>query len=181
MKTKTKQRFAFRKACGYFSIFGFITSLVFHLTSILGFSLFGAFVGFLHIGALLAFGLMLIFVLNVPGGEIWKREFVTERLKSVIPKKLSFVVLSFFIYMILNSIWISIIRPNGLPSFRDEKYVILSEGRINTQQVIREITKEEYDLLNAKDIRDLTGYWMFFYLIPALYFWFSLKKQVLDV
>lgn len=177
MKAKTRQRFSFRKACAYFSVLGFITSLVFHLTSILGFSLFGAFVGFLHIGALLAFGLMLIFILNVPGGEIWKREFVTERLKSVIPKKPSFVVLVFFIYMILNSIWISVTRPDGLPSFRNEKYVILSEGRINTQQIIREITKEEYDLLNAKDIRDFSGYWMFFYLNPALYFCFSLKNS----
>lgn len=176
MNTKNKQSFSFRKVCAFFSIFGFIASLVVHVFSLLGFSLFNVFAGFLYIGALLAILLMVIFVLNVAGGEIWKREFFTERLSTVIPKKMWFVVLGFFVYMVFYSIWLEVVKPNGSPTLRDKKYVLLSEGRTDYQRVIRELTQAEYEALNTKDMTELSGYKMFFYLVPALYFWFSIKK-----
>jgi hypothetical protein len=176
MASDNKQSFSFRMSCAVFSIFCFITSLIVHIVSLLGFSFFNGFAGFLHIGAVLAVLLMIIHILNVPGGEIWKRSFFSERLIGAIPGKMGFVMAGFFIYMILGSIWFSVIR-EGVPSFTNGKYVLLSEGRTNNQKVVREITEAEYDLLITKEIKNLSTFWMFFYLIPTLYFWYSLKME----
>jgi hypothetical protein len=114
----------------------------------------------------------------VQGGEIWKRELFTNRLFGLLPKKLHFAILAVFIYALLNSIWIDATKPNGLANSIDGKYVLLSEEKTENKRVIREITLEEFNLLNAKNMRNISGYWMFLYLISALYFWKTAKKEV---
>jgi hypothetical protein len=155
----------------YFSLLafvGFAVSLIIHLLTFLGLNLNERvpWIWILHLGIFIVFVPMLIAPLN------WERKHWWRNFLAPMPKWVHYIAYGFFAYGIINFLIFISLSMEGSPDIRDGKYVLRSDGRVEDQRVIREISKEEYDLRNDRIVRGFSGHWMIFYLIPALYFWF---------
>ena len=56
----------------------------------------------------------------------------------------------------------------GSPEIRDGHYVLMSHGNL-----IGNLTLDDYLAMKRYQMRLFSGHWMFFYLLPALYFTFG--------
>ena len=177
--------FSFRKFLAKVAFAGFGLSLLFHLMACLGVNVTDSFpfVWLLHLG---------IFVVFVPMGMSTLLESGNAMDKGVrynwfasIPRKARLLAGIFFIYAILNFMLFVALNQGGSPEILNGEYVLYSGGRVSQRRVIREISKAEYDLMQAEILRGFSGGWMIFYLVPALHFGYfrssdEVKERVFD-
>jgi hypothetical protein len=163
-----------RHGFGFCAFIGFGISLVVHLLTFLGLNISEhvPWIWVLHLG-IFVFGVPMVFSsINLEGRkDFWRKYFAP------MPHWVRYVVYGFFAYTAINFIIFFALTHEGSPDIRGGKYVLRSDGRPEDQRVIREISKEEYDLRNDRILRGFSGHWMIFYLVPALYFWFPRNDE----
>jgi hypothetical protein len=54
------------------------------------------------------------------------------------------------------------------PAIRNGEYVLNNHG-----EILRTLTRSEYFHLKSAELRIFASEWMFFYLVPATYWWFA--------
>jgi len=135
-------------------------SVVVHGATFFGVSLPAAFPPLwgLHVVAIIAFGAMMLTSRR------------TQRVEGfALPKWpvwAYLLVIAAFLYAFINfAICFGLIH--GTPEVRDGLYVLSDHGRI-----IRELSADEYRWQQAYIARGFSGHWMFFLVLPSLYFTF---------
>jgi len=68
----------------------------------------------------------------------------------------------------------SFVEPSkqGKPEIQNGQFVLVSPG-----QTVHAISEQEYYLRKNYNVRGFSGHWIFFYLIPTLYFWFGVRPR----
>jgi hypothetical protein len=68
----------------------------------------------------------------------------------------------------------SFVEPSkqGKPEIQNGQFVLVSR-----EKTIHTISEQEYYLRRNYNVRGFSGHWIFFYLIPTLYFWFGVRTQ----
>ena len=158
-----------RRAFGFSAFIGFGLSLIVHLLSFIGLNImtYVPRIWVLHLG-IFVFNLPLVFS---PFNWSGKKEGL-RRYFAPMPRWARHVLHCFFAYAILNFVIFIVLSHDGSPDILDGKYVLRTDGLPENQHVIREISKEEYNLRSDRILRGFSGHWMLFYLVPAFYFWF---------
>ena len=152
-----------RRAFFIFSLVGLFSSLFVHLSTFFGIdpSKHVPWVWVLHLGIFVVFFPM-VFVQGLKSRkDFWSKIF------AAIPRWARYTIKFFFAYTIINFALFFFLSQGGTPEVRDGKYVLHNHG-----QVIRELSKNEYEWQRAYVIRGFSGHWMVFYLVPALVFWY---------
>jgi len=68
-------------------------------------------------------------------------------------------------YLVINFVVFIALMGSGSPEFSGGKFYLSNHGH-----VIREITESEFHRYEAYEVRGFSGHWMFFAMIPAVYF-----------
>jgi hypothetical protein len=174
MRDETSQALSWRHYFSLFAFLGFGTSLIVHLITFLGFNVsqYVPWVWVLHLGIFVVyFPMMFAPVMWGFRRHFWRRFFAP------MPPLARYMGYGFFAYAIINFVIFFAFTKEGSPDIREGKYILHTDGRVENQRVIRELSKEEYDLRMDRILRGFSGHWMIFYLIPALYFWFPRKGE----
>ena len=160
--------FSFRRLVGVLAFAGFGISLLVHLSTFFGIHLQDTIpaVWLLHLGIFIVFIPMVFATQKLQHRKDFWRSFF-----STMPKWTGILAKGLFVYAFLNFALFFVLSKGGVPERRDEKYVLHAHG-----QIIKELTREEYDWQQAYVLRGFSGHWMVFYLIPALYFFYSEKR-----
>ncbi len=158
-----------RRTFSIIAFTGFFISLIIHLTTFFGIdpAKHIPLVWGLHVGIFVVFIPMVLFQGSTKRKDYWSRFFGT------MPRWTRYTVKAFSVYAIMNFALFFFLSRGGTPDVRDGKYVLHNHGN-----VIRELTQDEYEWQNAYIVRGFSGHWMFFYLMPALFFWY--RKSELD-
>lgn len=161
-----------RRAFSIFAFTGFFISLIVHLTTFFGINpaKYIPLVWGLHVGIFMVFFPMLFVQRSAP-----KKKDVWAMLFAPIPRWARYAVKAFFVYAFINFALFFFLSRGGTPDVRDGKYVLHNHGT-----VIRELSKDEYELQNAYILRGFSGHWMVFYLIPALFFYYRKDERALS-
>lgn len=162
----------------------FLGSFIIHLTAVFGHNLIRyELINFIiHGGMLIPFFLMIrsfqkefnLYKLTEEDNEnsYWKCFFLP------MPKWVKYVFYFTFCYAILNFFLLLPYVSQFKTAIVNEKYVLVPIKSGNPPQtIVREITKDEYEQQNSYNTRHISGHWMLFYLIPALFFWFERPKS----
>ena len=146
----------------------FAVSLLLHLTTFINPSLVNLqfCMPFMHIGM---FPLFFLFVfkaahLRQARYRFWQRYF------EAMPKWTKYLLGFFGMYAFVNFALFFLLSEGATPAISNGMYILQSHGSF-----VREITASEYLWQQAYILRGFSGHWMIFYLIPALYFWFSVN------
>jgi hypothetical protein len=114
----------------------------------------------LRVTALLGFALSL--VVNVASAS---------RLDvSRFPQWARVLAIAVFAYSVVNICLFAVLYNGNADSVNGE-YVLSSHGR-----VLAHLTEPQYHLHKAIEIRGFSALWLFFYLLPCLYFWFRCER-----
>ena len=151
------------------SILGFIAALIVHATTFANMDLIEKFplVWSLHVGIFVVF---ILFILNARkslGGN-----FDFAKLRAMIPTWAGILLLLTFIYAIINFVLFLFFSEGGVPDIKDGQFILHSHGKL-----IRYLTEQEYHMKKAYVLRAFSGYWLTFYLAPALYFLFESRAR----
>jgi hypothetical protein len=183
MNAETGRGFSYRKILAILAALGFAVSLVVHLATYLGVNVSRHVpaVWLLHVGVFIVFVPMVITIYTKSGksrpqsgGDFWRQFF------NPMPRWVRLLSYGLFAYVAINFILFVALSRDGSPDVIGGKYVLRSDGRVEEQRVIREITMEEYDLREARVVRGFSGHWLVFYLIAALYFWYGRKEAAVN-
>ena len=125
----------------------------------------GSPVWLLHIG---------IFVVFVPMVFSMKRNLATRRgwaaQMSLFPPWARAVILAAGVYTGYN--FFTALPMGGTPQVRNGQFALVNHGTF-----IRTLSAEEYLAMKRGEVRGFSGHWIFFYLIPTLYFLFGREPQ----
>ena len=88
------------------------------------------------------------------------------------PRHIQILVLVFAAYTFVNFMLFFYLSEGASPGISIGSYVLQSHGT-----VIRELTESEYNWQQAYILRGFSGHWLIFYLLPAVYFWYSTPEQ----
>ncbi len=81
------------------------------------------------------------------------------------PWRARILVIGGFLYAVINFGSVANTNESAGAMQRDGRYFLHQHG-----QVIREISVEQYRTHKTLDAQAFSGHWMFFYLLPGLYF-----------
>jgi len=137
-------------------------SVVVHFATYFGINLAAAFplLWGLHAVAIAAFGAMIFS----------SRRAQPQGAGFALPKWPSWAFLlagAAFVYTGINFAAFFALSQGGTPEMRDSSFVLSDHGH-----VIRTLTADEYRWQEVYIVRGFSGHWMFFLLVPALYFLF---------
>lgn len=157
-----------KKFLFYFAATGWSLGLIVHLTALIGDYDIGRsipFVWVLHLG---------ILVVWLPTILEFQKNQELRTLKSKLnpiaffriifkdtPTWLSVIAIAGFVYMVVNFQLFMGSQP-GVPELQDGQYILHDHG-----QLIKTITKQEYDHYLANQMRGFSGHWIGFYGIAA--------------
>jgi len=154
-------RGCWRCPSAFFPLAGFVLSLAVHALTYAGIDVSRGFplVWALHLGAILAFGAMML------GGRRNRRAagFVLPDW----PAWAYLLVAAAFFYAFVNFVRFFSLSQGGTPEVTAGGYVLSDHGR-----VIQTLTEAEYWRQKAYILRGFSGHWMFFFLLPGLHFAF---------
>jgi hypothetical protein len=114
----------------------------------------------LHVAAIAAFGSMILA----------SRGLHSRRTAFALPNWPAWgylLAIGAFIYAFINFALFLGRMEGGSPEVRDGSYFLSDHGRI-----IRELTADQYHWLQVYIVRGFSGHWMFFLVLPYLYFRF---------
>jgi hypothetical protein len=154
-----------RRIIAIIAFAGFASSLFVHLATFFGIDAGGRVpcVWGLHV---LLFPLAFLMIYSAPPRG-FKSRASWDDLAASMPRWAKKAVGIFFAYALINFIIFLFLAGGDVPIVQDGKYILKRHGKI-----IQELTKEKYTWQNAYILRGFSGHWMFFYLVPALYFWY---------
>ena len=143
----------------FFSIFafvGFFCSVLVHFATYFGINLSEnmPWVWLLHVGIFIA-------IIPLIKKDLWRDLF--QRL----PLWAKTLVVVLGVYAIFNFLLFLALSQGGSPQVRDGAYVLASHGT-----VIRELSEAEYRAQERYALRGVSGHWMIFYILPALFSWY---------
>ncbi len=136
----------------------------------------------LHLGVMIVFGAMIINLVakqksKRPAREpeescftLWynsksaDQTYMAEIIRSV-PITIRILYTAAFIYMLINFGLFFKNSEGGGPDAENGKYYLTSHGHI-----IRELSEQEFYRFRSYELRGFSGHWIFFSLIPAVYF-----------
>ncbi len=98
-----------------------------------------------------------------------KKENLNE--KSSIPKLLIIAYVLVGFYAVLNFMIFGF-GAEGNPMIKGDKYVLDNHGHI-----VRELSKDEYDIASAQSLRGFSGHWIVFYFYFTSIAFLQLKNQ----
>ncbi len=178
MKSKIIYNRSFQKALAVFSFFGFALSLIIHSFSVLGTNIISSnslYFFLFHFLVFLPFGILV--VVSQPQSKLHKMTVGNDYQKwffSPMPKWTKFAVYIFSGYVLLNFIFCLPMIATAKAKILDGKYVLIPiKKEVVPQNIIREISPQEYELQTSYETRSVSGHWMIFYLMPALFFWYK--------
>jgi hypothetical protein len=177
MQSKTSRALSPRQYFSLFAFLGFGISLVVHLLTFLGLNLSerAPWIWLLHVGMFVFFIPLVFSRFNRSSrnsrSDFWQRFFAP------MPRWARALVKGLFVYVPINFLLFFALSYDGTPDINNGKYILRRGGRGETLVVVREISKEEYDLRQDRVVRGFSGHWMIFYIAPALYFWFPRNKK----
>jgi len=155
----TPRRFNWERPAALWSLIGFAMSLVAHALTYAGIDVSRGMplVWALHIGAMIAFGAMIIVSRrnSSPNGFVlpdW-------------PAWAYMLLVAATLYAAFNFMHFFTLNEGGTPEIVADGYALSDHGR-----VIRTLTEAEYWRQKAYVLRAFSGHWMIFFLVPALYF-----------
>ena len=155
----SSHRGGWRRPSALFPLAGFVVSLVVHALTYAGIDVSRGFplVWALHVGAILAFGTMMV------GGRRnrWAGGFELPDW----PAWAYLLAAAALFYAFVNFMRFFSLSQGGAPEVTAGGYVLSDHGR-----VIRSLTEAEYWRQKAYILRGFSGHWMFFFLLPALHF-----------
>jgi hypothetical protein len=61
---------------------------------------------------------------------------------------------------------------NGSPEIKNDKYVLSNHG-----QIVKELSKDEYDVASAQSLRGFSGHWIIFYFYFTAVAFLQVKEQ----
>lgn len=169
------------KVWGLAAVAVFVLSAAFHCaTFIPALRVWTGFAWPLHLGAMAVFAAMVLsfvaqgrrqrksprlsLLANWRAANQQNKEF-KSRLLGAVPPWLRVVCCIAFIYTMINFALFASLMEGGTPAICNGKYCLQNHGRL-----IRNITQEEFNRFRAYQVRGFSGHWMFFSLIPAVYF-----------
>ncbi|MGI8469380.1 MAG: hypothetical protein ACR2N3_13100 [Pyrinomonadaceae bacterium] len=171
----------YRRILAILSFACFMLSLIIHLFSVFGINIIKNefFYFYFQVLMFIPFGAMV--GISQPQFELYKQTDENNYQKwffLFIPKWIKYAVYVLGIYIILNFAlclpMISTVQAEVL----NGKYVLLPiKSEVLPEKVIREISEQEYEWRKSYDTRAMSGFWMGFYLMPALFFWYERKKS----
>ncbi len=181
MKLEIADSDKFRKLLAVVSFGCFLGSFIVHFSAVFEITLIRSeWVFFLiHFGMFIPLILMTlcfqkehkIYKLN-DNEDYWNRFF------QPMPTWTRYFVYFVFGYVILNFFLMIPSSSQVKTAIVNEKYVLVPIKSGNpAQNILREISKSEFEQQNSYETRLISGHWLLFYLIPALFFWFERGKQ----
>jgi hypothetical protein len=126
----------------------------------------GSPVWWLHIGSLAVLGAMILSMRRQLGGQLG----VANQM-SLFPAWARALIVAAMIYMGFNFFSYFAHAQGGVPEIRNNQFVLNSHGAIRT------LTEDEYLAFKRDDVRGFSGHWIFFFLVPTLYFLFGRRPQ----
>jgi hypothetical protein len=120
----------------------------------------GSPVWLLHVGIFVAF---VPFVFSV-NSELGPRPRLRDLL-AVFPRWARVVLVAALLYTGFN--FFSSFSEGGTPEIRNNQFVLMNHGKL-----IRTLSQDEYVTYKRYVARGFSGHWIFFYLVPTLYFLF---------
>jgi hypothetical protein len=170
-----------RKVLAGFSSICFIVSLFVHCFSIfeinlirnsLVFFYFHAFI-FIPFGAFVTVSQSEFKLYKLTEGNNYQKWFF-----SLIPKSVKYLAYIFSVYVFLNFFLLLPLTSTVRAEIFDGKYVLFPlKAQSYSQNIIREISKEEYEKQTSYNTRLFSGHWMIFYLMPSLFFFYNRPKS----
>jgi hypothetical protein len=161
------------RAGGWAALAGFLLALAVHIATVFGVDVSSRFpsVWLLHIGALLVFGL---FVFSARGAFAngMKLHVIMDHL----PTSAVLAVAVAFAYALFNFFLGTNVIGAGNAEVVAGQYVLTSHGR-----VLAHVSELEYHLRRAWELRLFSGHWLFFYLVPMVYFFFWREQPARQV
>jgi hypothetical protein len=143
---------------GSLALAGFALALVVHIETIAGVDVYSRFpaVWLLHLGALLLCGLSILSA----GYRLKPSEIVYH-----LPTWAIVIVATVFVYSLINFLVCASVTGGGNADMLGTQYVLVDHGRVSAH-----ISRAEYHLHRAYELRAFSGHWIFFYLLPTVYF-----------
>jgi hypothetical protein len=153
------------KLCGVVSLVIFAISVICHVcTFIPGIHVSMGRVWPLHPATMAVVLIMVLFLVGKQGPRPRKNEFQSGPL-ALVPRALRWACLGVFLYAILNFGLFFRLMEGGSPAVDHGTYSLRNRDR-----KIRDLTEPEYQRFLAYEVRGFSGHWMFFSLVPAIYF-----------
>ena len=151
----------------YLAIIGWLIGTTIHLLSIAQIDVaeYFPFVWLLHIGIFIIWFPMIFFLRNnqtelkklqAARSAIERSTFFSKGVLGHSPFWARLLVVIFSVYMAINFLFLS--STPGSPHLENGEYTLQARGRI-----IRTITEQEYHYYRARQLRQLSGHWIFFY------------------
>lgn len=156
------------KFIGYFAFSVFLLSLIAHLLTFVSVvPIAMSMVWPLHIGAMLSFVPMVFSAqrFQKKNAELFSGRDIRKFFTPFISARLSVLCTCAFLYAMFNFAMMLYHLPEGGPHFENGRYEIRSHGRTS-----RVITKQEYEQLQAYEVRGFSGHWILFSLFPTIFF-----------
>ena len=89
---------------------------------------------------------------------------------SFFPRWARAVIVAAMVYTAYN--FFTALPFGGTPQVRNGQFVLVSHGTF-----IRTLSEDEYLAMKRGEVRGFSGHWIFFYLVPTLYFLFGRHPQ----
>lgn len=160
------------------SFIGFALSLSVHFSSFLGVNILDTnspYFFLLHIFIFIPFAILI--AVSQPIFKLYKLTSdgnYQTWFFSPMPKWIKYAVYVLSVYVVLNFIFCLLMVSTVKAEILNGKYVLIPiKKEVLLQNVIREISPQEYELQTSYETRLFTGHWMLFYLMPALFFWYK--------
>jgi hypothetical protein len=180
MKFEIANSNKYRKVIAVVSFCGFLTSSIIHFLAVFGINLIRSdwVMILFHFGMFIPMFLMIqsfqkeqkLYKLT-ENGDYWKCFFqpMPKWIKYLLYITVGYVALNFFFMLpYISQVKTAIVK---------EKYVLVPVKSGNPpQNIIKEITQQEYEQQNSYHTRSFSGHWLLFYLMPTLFFWFERAK-----
>lgn len=146
------------------ALVGFIVSLVVHVSAILGVDASARipFVWLLHLGV---FVVCIPLVLSIQ--KVFGPRPTIAQVRAAFPGWVVALGVAVLAYVVVNFLLFVVAADAGSPSIRDGKFVLEDHGRF-----VRELTSIEYTAFKAKEVRGVSGHWLYFYYMAFAYFMF---------
>jgi hypothetical protein len=107
------------------------------------------------------------------GAPVWGETFYWKQFSQGMPKwvvpTIKLLGLFFFFHFILFLVQ----SQAASPQIEDGQYVLNNHG-----QIVQALTQLEYFRLKGAELRMFAAGWIFFYFVPAMYWWFPRGRQV---
>ena len=110
----------------------------------------------LHIGAILDYGVLILFIRKQPVGR---------RALDNLPRWTIVVCGALLGYVVVNSIQSLRFTGGANPAVAGGHYVLTMHGRM-----LGQLTAQQYRTYRAYELRLFSGIWLIFFLLPSLYF-----------